>query len=300
MIVFNDYNFCMDGNCLDPMPTNLHDVTSTTVENCIVDDVYITKDIDSPYITEKVTEWDLDTILFANFEGSIKGGKIDALLQDITSVKIKRRKKGSFDWVTIKEFPIQTEQDLNLLFNDYSAQTDIIYEYAWVPSFSGTEGEYIVTEVLSKFNGVFIADADTIFKFFADVEYSNTAQVQRVGSFEPFGRKYPVYVANGNINYRKGTVTGRIIGDYMNTRVFDRYYIKEELDRLLDFLCNHRVKVLKDWNGNDYLMVITGTPSVYYDDKSGMSMMSVQFDWSEAGDVNNEKDMINSGLVLEG
>lgn len=300
MIVFNDYNFCMDGNCLDPMPTNLKDITSTTVENCIVDDVYITKDITSPYSTEKIEDWDLDTILFANFENSIKGGKIEGMISDVTSVKIKRRKKGSFNWVTIKEFPIEKEEDLRLLFNDYTAQTDLIYEYAWIPSFGGTEGEYIIDEVLSKFNGVFIADADMIYKFFADVSYANTAQIQRIGSFEPFGRKYPVYIANGNTNYRKGTITGRVIGDYMKTRIFDRFYIKEELDRLLNFLCDHKTKVIKDWNGNDYLVVITGTPSVYYDDNSGMSMMSVQFDWSEAGNVDDEKDMINSGLVVEG
>lgn len=298
-LAFMDYNFLSDGDSLSPVPTNVDTINSITLKNGIMDRFEMSKKvIDLP---TNFWQWDYDTILDAHFNGTVDAGNsgdLESIAQNITSVKIKRRVQGTFDWLTLKEIPVSNPEDLIFIFNDTLNLNYTDYEYAWVPVMEGVEGNYQTQTVSSKFQGVFICDLDTVYKFYMGVSYGDTTRVQKVGTFEPFGQQYPVIVSNGAINYETGSVSGRIMSpDYTTTGVIDRQEIVAEKKILLDFLTNKKAKVLKDWNGNMWLLIVTGTPKVSYDSNYGMGMMTASFDWTEIGDPTNQQDLYNSGII---
>lgn len=307
MIGFFGYNFCGDANCIDPYPTNVQTITSTKIKNSVVYDLYITQDTDSELTPEVPTEWDFNTILLANFNGNLQAGNVAEVLKTLKSIRIKRRPVGGslYDWVTLKDVEINDSNDLSFTIIDNLAKNNTQYEYAWIPVLDGgTEGNAIKAEVLSRFNGVFIADADSIYKYIAGVGYGQTQRVQQVGTFEPYGRKYPVYVANGAVGYESGSVNATIVGKYLDNPDQNKKYqlVREDMvaerENLFDFLTNKKAKIIKDWNGNYWLVVITGNPSVDYDNNWGMGVMNANFQWSEIGDAENAQDMKSSGLTL--
>lgn len=299
MIGLLNYNFLSDGNSTDPMPTDISKIIKSKLTNAIYDDFYITKDITTPYSTEIPTVWDFNTILLANFNGNLSAGNIEQTLDTLDGIRVKKRMKGTFDWITIKEYTVNSVGDLSFSFSDSLSKNNTEYEYAWIPVLKGgTEGGYTIVDVLSRFNGVYLTDADSIYKFAANVSYGQTQRVQQIGTFEPYGRKYPVYVSNGMINYEQGSMNATLIGDYLDTGVLNREKIVSEKQSLMDFLTNKRAKILKDYNGNYWLVIITGNPTVEYDNNYGMGVMTANFQWSEVGDANNANDMKSVGLSL--
>lgn len=299
MIGLLGYNFLADGNAADPYPTNVSSITSTKIQNGIYHDLFLTKDVESAYSTTVPTVWDFNTILLANFNGTLSAGNIGETLQNLDSIRVKRRPKGEFEWITLKEYKITSAGDISFSFVDSLGKNNTIYEYAWVPVMqNGTEGSYAITEVLSKFNGVYICDLDNIYKCLADVSYGETSRVQQIGVFEPYGRKYPVYVANGMQNYETGSMSNRIVGSYLSTSVWDRQEMVGERELLFDFLTNKKAKIIKDYNGNFWLVVIVDNPTVSYDPNYGNGIMMSNFSWSEVGDANSADDMKSAGLSL--
>lgn len=301
MLGFINYNFLQDGDALNPYPTHIEDINKVKIQNAIYNDFLISSDVNSNYSVTPPTAWDIYTILWATFNNTINAGSVDLDVGDIVAIRIKRRKLGEFDWFTIYEKEINDVNDFAFSGNDYFAQYGEEYEYAWVPVLQTDtqgelEGNYITNSIESKFNGVFVCDADTIHKLYAGVAYGTSQQTQQVGIYNPIGKKYPIYVTNGANNYQTGSVTSKIVGNYENTGVFDRKEMVQEKNNLIKWLTNKKAKIIKDYNGNIWLVFITGAPSVSYDSQWGNGMMEMSFQWGEIGDPNDVKDMQNVGL----
>lgn len=297
MIGLVGYNFLCDGNAIDAYPTNVTSLNSILIENAEYDELYVTRDAISPYSTDVPTDWDIYTVLLANFENTLSGGNLDAVLSQLDAIRIKRRRVGEYDWVTLAEIPIVDTDDLNFSGEDLLASNGIEYEYAWVPVLSNTEGNYIIEGITSNFRGVYVCDAEAIYKFSTGVKYGASQQTQQVGVFNPLGKKYPIYVTNGMSNYQTGSITGDILGNYEETGVFNRTEMVLQKDALLKFLTNKKAKLIKDDNGNQWLCMITGNPSVQYNSSWGNGMMTVSFEYGEVGDAENQEDLANVGLV---
>lgn len=298
MFSFLGYNFSSDKDALNQAPTNCVNITQTRIQNGVYDHINVTRDVKSPMTTEIPTIWQFLTILNATLNGNIDGGNIDFALDEITSIKVKRRVKGTFGWTTIKDIPIHTNKDLTFELFDHFNQHAVEYEYAFVPMLQGVEGNYIVGSVLSELNGVFICDADTIYKFYANTQINNLEQVQKVGVFEPLGRKFPIVVANAKTNYAMASFTGTVLhSEYEKTRTIDSLAMQKTQKVLQQFLTNKKAKILKDWNGNIWLICVVGNPTITFNHKTGDTIGDVSFSWVEQGEVDNEKDLIQSGLV---
>lgn len=298
MIGLLGYNFCSDGNALDPMPTSVNNITTTTIQNGIYDHFYAGYDVASEYSHALPTAWDFNTIMDCNFENNISAGNIDDLTSNISGVKIKRREKGTFDWTTIKEIAVTSIDDLSFIFTDNLASNYTQYEYAYVPITGQTEGSYTVSEVYSKFKGVFICDVNTIYKFYADIEYGSTDSVQKIGTYEPFGRKYPVMVSNGLLGYDTGTVSALIVPkNFSETHEFDRQAITKERNTLFKWLTNKKPKMLKDWNSSEWLCIITGNPQTDYESNYGMGIQRMTAEWTQTGDPKVKADLYANGLI---
>lgn len=298
MIGLVGYNFCADGNALDPTPTNINDITYTKVQNGIFDHFNVSRDTSFDYNSIIPTDWDMNTLMNADFAGNVSAGNVAQVAAGVTSVRVKRRIKGTFNWITIREIPVSKPEDLSFVITDNLNAYNVEYEYAYVPMMEDVEGNYIVESILSKFEGVFICDIDTVFKFYAGVEYNGDDAIQQVGVFQPFNRKYPIIVSNSIIQYQTGSIGGWVLPeDYEDTHVFDRSKIVKEKEVLLNFLMNKKPKIIKDMNGNNWLVYFTGNPSVTYDNNYGQGMLKVSAKWTEVGDSNDKTDLYENGLI---
>lgn len=298
MFQFLNYNFFSDGDSLNSAPSNVNNITSTKITNAIFDHLNISKDTSISPSTTIPTNWDYDTILDAGFEGNISAGNVDFLVEQISYVKIKRRIRGAFNWLTLKTIPINSMEDFTFVFNDMLNGYDIEYEYAIVPVMQDIEGEYLINSILSKFNGVFLSDYTTIYKFLYDVNYGTNSRNQQVGTFEPLGSRYPIIVANGDLSYESGTVSATILNDdFENTGVINPSDIVNKKTAIKDFLTNKKAKILKDWNGNFWLCMIVDNPQITYKSGSGMAVPQIQFNWTQIGDATNQQDLYNNGIL---
>ena len=219
---------------------------------------------------------------------------------DVKMLKLKRRKYGDFNWVTLNSATIIPTRPYDVVWHDNLAQSGVTYEYAVVPVSSGVEGRYVTDNILAQFNGLFICSKDKIYKLYEGIAYGSGQREQKVGVFEPYGRKYPIVTSNANINYDTGSFSGLILPEnYMETGKIDRKAIVERKDAILDFLTNKSAKIIKDFNTNIWLCMITGSPSVTYENSFGMGVVSIDASWVEIGDVNNSSDMYNAGFIEE-
>ena len=292
------YNFCLDGNCLDPMSTSVNGITSSKVKNGIFSHYNASSDVSGDYNNIVPTAWDLSTIMDCNFNDNIGAGTLGELTKNITSVRIKRREKGTFDWVVIKEISISNVDDFSFIFTDNLASNFTQYEYAYVPVMGQVEGTYTTNEVYSKFNGIFLCDVNTIYKFYADIDYGSTDSVQKIGTYEPFGRKYPVMVSNGLLGYDTGTVSALIVPkNFKETNRIDRQAITNERNALFKWLTNKKPKMLKDWNGGEWLIQIVGNPQTDYESNYGMGIQRMTAEWTQTGDPKVKDDLYANGLI---
>ena len=298
MIGLIGYNFCADGNALDPTPTDVNNITYTRVQNGIFNHFNVSRDTSFDYSSIVPTDWDVNTLMNADFAGNTSAGNVAQVASGVTSVRVKRRIKGTFDWITIREIPVNAPEDLSFVITDNLNAYNVEYEYAYVPVMEDVEGSYIIESILSKFEGVFICDIDTVFKFYAGVEYDGNDGVQQVGVFQPFNRKYPIIVSNSIMQYQTGSIGGWVLPeDYEDTHAFDRSKIVKEKEVLLNFLMNKKPKILKDMNGNNWLVYFTGNPTVIYDNNYGQGMLKVVAQWTEVGDPNDKTDLYENGLI---
>ena len=298
MFQFVGYNFFSDKDCLNNAPASVENITTIELTNAIFDHLNITKNIETPFTFDKPDKWDYDTILNADFNGDLNGGNVEFLIEQISAMKIKRRKKGTFNWITLKTFKIEKVDDLKFIFNDRLNADMVEYDYAFVPILNDIEGNYIINSILSKFNGVFIGDADTTFRLLYDVSYGNNNRNQQVGTFQPLGRQYPVIVANGLMSYESGSVAATILNDdFQDEGKLNKPELLKKKNLIKEFLTNRRAKILKDWAGNIWLCMIVDNPQVAYMNGTGMSVPHIAFNWTEIGNSESQRDLYNNGLV---
>lgn len=246
MIGICGYSFCGGKDVLNPVPTGVKNIKKTKIQNAIFEHIDITRNITFTYTTE-LPYWDFNTIIDCDFESGTGAGNVDFAFSQLSSIRIKRRKKGDFNWITVQEIPINSRTDLNSIRRDYFVPSYEEFEYALVPILNGVEGQYIIGSVLTEFNGVFISDITNTYKLNAQVSYTSRTSMQSVGQITPLGRRYPVVIKNGEANYEIGSVSGMLLGiNYDKTRKINRKEIVEEINDFVNFLKNGNPKILKD------------------------------------------------------
>lgn len=295
-MIFLGYDFLRDKYCWQPTPTDFTNINNIRIENGIYDHMNITKDVDFDYTTELPGKWNLQTQFDADFNGTITAGNVDYILAQISSIKVKRRVKGTFDWMTLFTVPINKVSDVDFVRYDYIAKNNETYEYAIVPVIGNTEGEYSINSIKSEFYGIFITDNKSSYKFLEGASYSGNERSNQTGIFEPYGSKYPVVIKNGALSYDKGTLTGTVIKFDANQEL-DREGTIERLKAIENFLTEPTGKILKDFNGNIWLVSITDNIPVTYYSEVGMGFAQVSFNWNEIGSATDSGDLYYNNLI---
>ena len=262
--------------------------------------------------TYQLTPQQVNTLVGTNNVWSEQGNIELSYHIPITNLLVKRQDVDdvSGGWLALYSQPITQASDMDFTFIDFLNQYGKTYKYALVPLLTQTqsgvevevEGGYTVSdEVQSVFDGVFIADSTGSQKCKANVGYGNVDMNQVVGSITPIGAKYPIIVTNSHNQYHNGSISGTIVPDdyYFNGNL-SRIDMVKKRNELEQFLTNKRVKVIKDWNGNIWLVMIVGNVSCTFNNNYGMGIVSFSTNWTEVGDPTNQQDLQATGLINVG
>lgn len=232
--------------------------------------------------------------------------------ESITNILVKRQDVADVSgaWLTLHSQPITQASDMDFTFIDFLNQYGKTYKYALVPLLTQTqsgvevevEGGYTVSDkVQSVFDGVFIADSTSSQKCKANVGYGNVDMNQVVGSITPIGAKYPIVITNSQNQYHNGSISGTIVPDdyYFNGNL-SRIDMVNKRSELEQFLTNKRAKIIKDWNGNIWLVMIMDNVSCTFNNNYGMGIVNFSTNWVEVGDPTNQQDLQATGLINVG
>ena len=283
------------------------DVTTTQGMSITTQSNTFTVSVDTPTLGEA-------TVVNNACDGyiSVISNLSDQYSASITNILVKRQDVAdvSGSWLTLYSQPITQTSDMNFTFIDFTNQYGKTYKYALVPLLTQTqsgvevevEGGYTVSDaVQSVFDGVFIADSTGSQKCKANVGYGNVDMNQVVGSITPIGAKYPIVITNSKNQYHNGSIFGTIVPDdyYFNGNL-SRIDMVNKRSELEQFLTNKRAKIIKDWNGNIWLVMIMDNVSCTFNNNYGMGIVNFNTNWVEVGDPTNQQDLQATGLINVG
>lgn len=291
--------------------TETEDISNLlSVENYMIDEIYLYNAVFSHFnVSEDITitpdsavptDWDVNTIADCNFDTNINAGSVGKVTDiPMNGFIFKRRELGSINWIDLAKKEVDSVADFNFSFNDFLVPSNRDFEYALVPIYNnGSEGDYLIQSIHTDFNGVFVFDKNNHMRLMANVSYDSGTRNVSIGTLQPIGKKYPVVIQNGTINYLTGGVSGTIFNDgfYTNHQI-DRFTIAKLSQSYSNFLVNGKSKILKDWNGNIWVVQIVGSPSMTYNQSTGNGIIDISFSWAEQGEWDNQRDLYNNGLV---
>ena len=148
-----NYNFLTDKSVVDPSPAYIPMANGVQLTNAIFDFFDLSRDGSLAYSTTEPSDWDRNTIMQTNFNGNVNAGNVDYSTQDLAGVRIKRRVKGTFAWLTLYDVSMDSADSLAFTKYDLLNQHGVTYEYAFVPYLNdNTECAYIIKEVESTLN----------------------------------------------------------------------------------------------------------------------------------------------------
>lgn len=285
---------------LSPNQTRIEEeLECVLIGNAICRQFLITNDTSLEY-SDEFEDGDEYTVLRCDFDQNVRGGNIIEQLIDIDSIKIKRKDDSNNLWLDLYTKKIVTEDDLNVMFRNYGVPRGIKQTYALVPVMAnGSEGNYLIKEITPMWNACYISDGIKSFKVYSSINYGSSDKNKPVGVMNPIGNTYPIIIQNGDNNYLSGTFSGQILGyNYELTRQLDRNDVVKQTQDFVEFLVNGRSKFIYDWNGNTWLVKVTSSPSISYNNATTNGTNTVTFSWVEQGKYNNETDLDKNGFVI--
>ena len=297
--------FCGDFFCASTMsvacaPTSIEDITRVELSNGWYDDLRFTKNVEEELSARIPQDWDWDTLFHAKFDDSTSAGNVNWNLDTVSHVLIKRKKANEFKWITLKVQATRTLEDFNLRDIDLTATPTNEYQYAAVPIIEGVEGFYSIDNVEVVADGVVIADRDEIWHTNITDNYLDNTSVVPNSVVETMYDRYPTIVCNSEANYEQITVNAQFIpfeGENACEIVEDVGKIINYNRKAKMFLRNKNIKLLKSGSGENWLVFVTTPPSDSATDHYANRKLT--FTCTEVGNVENEEDLWEAGLIHE-
>lgn len=294
-----------------PTMANVLPIQEVTLRNADFSYLHVTKNLLNSLPTSIPMSWVSSTIMDATFN-NLNAGNLDFLSDNINKLIVQRSRTDSGDgsWVTLFEIPIENQSELNFTVNDFTNISGATYVYKIVPILnqSGVEVEgvgSISEEVESLFDGVFICTSDDFIKLYAGVKYNDMQAVQITGVHQTLNNKYPIIVSNSKVGYHTGGLSGTILNkDYgeidaeSGTRIqLDSKKIVQRRKEVEDFINSKHPKILKDSDGNAWLVIFTDNINYSFFNDWGKSLGDMSMSWTEIGNPEDERDLRRTGFV---
>lgn len=304
-----------------PATNILHPVNVIRLSNGIFYYANAVREYRSGYPQSIPVDWASNTIMDCTFN-TLNAGNIEYAADNIDKILVKRRRVDApyteTNWTTLFEIPTNNEQsNLNFVVNDFSNVYGATYIYQLVPVSITIENNIIIENegigqdskpVESLFDGVFICDSESLIRLIAGVEYSTMQTAQLTGVHQTLGGKYPIIVANSDVNYHSSSISGTILNENYGKKIYEldsqnnqiwngKYYeldrkeIVEARKKVDKILTNKKPKIIKDDNGNAWLVFITDDISCDFFNDWGRGLGNMSAGWTEIGDVNSGADL---------
>lgn len=312
-------------NALTNTTSFINQIDSLTIQNGKFKHVNIYNQYDPTLTSVEPVDWQDDFIMDAPFDNGIGGGSVGNLLGVANQLLIKRRPTDMYTdiaegWITIARIPILTSDDLQFEIYDYTCKCNTEYEYVIVPTLIQNQGglrvqiETSITSdsvrltAMSEFDKIYICSATDARAIYAGTSYDTMNTERLSGTHQTLGNKYPIVVTNSKVNYHTGGVQGTILNknygrnDVITGEMTDlnRQAIIEARKDFDEFITQGKPFVLKDWNGNIWLIIVTDSPSYSWVNEWGMGLGTIAFSWTEIGDVNDQEDLDVANMVQWG
>lgn len=273
------------------MYSNDNTLYNYLLANADYDYSMITKNTEYPF--EPTSEWTLDTLLLAEFKNNCNASNVDFSVENTSELLIKRRKKDSLRWYVVYVQSISSSKDFNFIAYDKFASANTLYEYAITPIINGAQGETITQELFSDFCGDRILDADICYKNIVkdNLSYSRYNGTSVVNTMMG---KYPYVINNSENNYNHGSYSTTFLRVECDREQADYMKDFQYRSELVDFLTNHKAKVLKKFTGEIFVISVDGDVSMSAGDF--YMLPETSFNWVEIGDSESNKDMYELGL----
>lgn len=271
-------------------------VTDITISNGIFDVVKLTKDTEEYNSNTDIKLWTDGTVFISTFDnGDLVGGNLSYFIEDISSIRLKRREVGDFNWTGIYEYIVTDPKNATFTYIDpYARGRNTLYEYCVAPVFrDGTERNYNVIEVKSDFDGAILTDREHIYHIMLEPTINTTTRNKTASVVSTLNNKYPFVFYGSSANYISGSFSGIII------KKADIDYDKEDSIKyridFIDWLTNGKPKILKIYDGRMWMINVSG--NVQYDCSEHYDKVKISFDFVEIGDVSSTEDMYNNNFV---
>lgn len=249
--------------------------------------LYITKDVSSQFSSEISGVWDYNTILFAPLKSNLLAGNIEYSAEQISSIRIKRRRVGTHQWITIDEVAVNSIEDLKFERYDKFARA-AEYEFALIPVVGGVEGNMNINTIQSDFSGIYIVDKENSFGTILDIALKSVNRVKPTSVISTMGNKYPFVVSNGSINYDSGEIKALFLEQDSNNEwiVKGNYSYRK---RLTDFLSNGKPKILKMDDGRCWIIRVVN--DIVNSEDGHPDKVAISFSWVQTGDDESSNDL---------
>lgn len=273
-------------------PVEAKNIKILYIKFAIFGEVYASNDVigSSDFKGTIPSEWGFDTKLHALFHDDLHGGNVNFSTDIVESVRIKKRTSGELIFKTIYEKPINTNADFGINLLDYLEPVGTI-EYAYVPVISGGEGDYIISKVESKFDSYFICEKDITYPMVLDTKFSKQLN-HLVGVVELPNRLKPVVIKGGITNYISGDIECTFIENRDCEWLTGSSW--EYRNQIYQFLTNGKPKILKDFEGNTWMVAITSGIS---EDSDHYQHIKSKFTITECGETNSVGDLYDNGFI---
>ena len=302
---FLGYNFLgCDETAIPISPVIPSEDTAIELSSVMADTLTATRNVTFEPTADVNSEWDFDTILIADFNQDTIAGNVKWVLDTISHVAIKRRIYGDYKWVTLAVQEVNSVDDLNIRGTDITSES-LVYEYAIVPILNDIEGEYSGTVVDVSNTDLVLIDSTGIYHTPITDGYCNTTDVHPNTPLELLHHVYPTIVRNTDANYETIEVTGNFLpfDDDKNCSFEDAMDDSPQADRrrilyqreVKRFLTNGRTKILKNVDGQCWLVYVTTPPTDSADNYYNVRKLT--FTCTEIGDMKSEEDLYRAGLL---
>lgn len=289
------------------VPINIFPLVDMTITNGKYNNLFISDDESRDETNFRELEWNQYTLFYCDFNNNIQGGGLDINLSDISTIRVKRRKVGVSQWITIIENEVETVEDIYISLNDFTlplgesctyAISFLLKDGSETELIIGTDKDTQLDYTTSKFDGVYICDKDKNFKLYNGVVYDGNTANKDIGLLQPIGNQYPVIVDNSRAYYLSGSLSASLYGyTFDDTRVIDRQDVVLQTKDFNDFMSNGNAKILKDWNGNIWLARTNQSVSNSFVSNYGNGITNISWQWVEQGKYDNEEDLRRNNLI---
>ena len=268
------------------------------VANGVFDRMYMTRSTENQ--PEEFPGWDYDTIMDAKFNGDLTAGNIANMIDQIDAIRVKRRREGAYDWITLYEIPINGTEDLQFERYDRYAANGVAYEYALVPVIGSQEGYVNKNTITPEFDGCFLYEKENGYVTDLDISKGTISRNKETNVITTLESKYPYVISNGASNYDSGSFSMMFLprDETKEYTTVGAYPYREEVKK---FLNDGRPKIMKLTDGRTWMIMIEG--GIAESNDSVENVVHTSFSWVEIGDPESSADLYENNFIdvnLEG